>query len=544
MKISTKLLSVSVFVVVVFVALSVVSWNGLNRLDGYLVESHDTRRAIDTVRHIQILMSENRGQAFRAMQHDPRNPFVSLHDHPLTNHSNAMSNNFDVIDGLWKEFQGFHQSSKVMEISKEFYDSYLESKAGFMKSRQSMLDGEYAEGGVYMLKTVNKLFDKSNDKLASMVEKMRAEATEQRKQSESAFSFTLMLIVSASIFGALLVSAVSFVIIRSVSRKLHGMSDTMKRISSSRDLTIRVDDTGNDEVAETAQAFNGLVDSLKTVIHQIGSSATEVASSAHRLAQVSDGLRRAAADQSEAASATAATTEQITVSIGQVSDNASTAHNLSQSSRNAATEAMQVTQRNVTTMESIARTMETNARRVDDLESKSGEITAIVQVIKEIAEQTNLLALNAAIEAARAGDQGRGFAVVADEVRKLAEKTSQSTQSIAGIIGSIQSGVQLTAEEMRSSSKVVQQGMDIAREVQSALETIRQNTERVDEEVSGIANAAREQSTASTGIAQNVERIAQMSDSSTDAVAHASQNAESLSDLANRLRNLVEGFRT
>ncbi|WP_293765688.1 methyl-accepting chemotaxis protein [uncultured Aquitalea sp.] len=273
------------------------------------------------------------------------------------------------------------------------------------------------------------------------------------------------------------------------------------------DLTLRLKDDGQDEIAATARAFNQFVAQLAQLFRGLRTDAEGVVDGVRQASGQVEGVADSSRQISDVSSSNAATLEEITVSIAHIADNARTADDLA-SATGASLES------GSDTMRRLADGMETTVQSVRGLETmlasldkRSGEISGITDVIRDIADQTNLLALNAAIEAARAGEQGRGFAVVADEVRKLAERTAQATLQISGMVSAIRAETGKAVDDVEQTVTVVNDGVGLTRDAVASIESVRASMLEVVNKMTEISDSTHEQHKATTMIAQSSELI-------------------------------------
>ncbi|MFN2309126.1 MAG: methyl-accepting chemotaxis protein [Gammaproteobacteria bacterium] len=302
--------------------------------------------------------------------------------------------------------------------------------------------------------------------------------------------------------------------------------------------TVTEDITGAiaDSVNFTIDALRDVVATINITSEQVSSSADQTKSTAVKLTEASE---RQAAEITLAGTAT----NEMVVSIGEVSQNARESATVAQRSVEIANKGGKAVRRTIDGMDSIREQIQETSKRIKRLGESSQEIGDIVELINDIAEQTNILALNAAIQAAMAGEAGRGFAVVADEVQRLAERSSNATKQIEALVKTIQTDTNEAVISMEQSTAGVVNGARLAEDAGDSLDEIVKVSASLADLIENISSSAGQQSKAAGEISKIMNVIQEITTQTNAGTNETAASIGNLSELANDLRHSVAGFK-
>lgn len=394
--------------------------------------------------------------------------------------------------------------AKVLKPAKEIAaELALENLSGLAGKKELIQSSVAGKSSFIYLQQING----SDLYLALVVDKQKALASLDQLVMISAVVLLILLAI---------VLPVTTWLVGHMLSGLQRVRDAMLAIAAGGgDLTRKIDVEGEDEVAQTADAFNNFMDQLRVMVVDVRKATDSITVGATEIATGNMDLSGRTEQQASSLEQTAASMEELTEAVRNNAENAREANRMAVNASDVATQGGEVVNKVVTTMQGIS--------------DSSRKIVDIISVIEGIAFQTNILALNAAVEAARAGEQGRGFAVVASEVRTLAQRSAAAAQEIKSLI--------------EDSVSKVNEGSELVDKAGASMTRIVSAVDQVAAIINEITSASAEQSDGIQQVNQALAHMDEATQQNAALVEQAAAAAGSLEEQANLLKVAMSAFR-
>lgn len=310
-----------------------------------------------------------------------------------------------------------------------------------------------------------------------------------------------------------------------------------------RDLTMRLDDSGEDEFAVLARAYNTMADNLAELVGTIQKIVNELDGRAARILTSADAQTTLAVRQSNQVSQITKTMEEIAEVTQRITQSSNDVVKIANDTKRDADRGVEATDLSRGRMDEISASNRERISQIRELNRRANQVGEVMEFLEQVADQTKLIAFNASIEAAGAGEMGKRFEIVAREIRRLAENVAESAGQITSRISDIQHAVDQLATASESDVNIVRSGAEAALLTVHSLHSIREGASNAFVKVEDISSAINIQNTATTQLLQSLRDIDAKSVALRDEMTALNAISQDMKEMSGELRNISSVFR-
>ena len=396
--------------------------------------------------------------------------------------------------------------------------------------------GDQAMALAITMDQLNPLYEAHRSSILKAVAAAEAEVAQHETEARETLDQgrVLGIIVAAVVLS--LVAIIGTVILKGVLQALAAVTTRMQSMAEAdADLTVRLNIQSKDEVGILAGYIDQFVDKIASVLSGVKNATDSLGGTAVEMYATSKQQETTIHHFGASTTEIAAAVRQITVTGNELVSTMSEVEGVAKNSAGLAATSRSGLVEMKSVMQHLADQSAAISEKLQEINSKTKDITGVVVTITKVADQTNLLSVNAALEAEKAGEHGRGFLVVAREIRRLADQTASATLDIEHTVKHMQSAVSTGVMEMDKFASQVTNSVNQVETVGQTLTTIIESVEVMKNQFGSVSQGMNSQN---LGAKQIGEAMSTLSDN----VKATMQSLGAFSKAADQMRNSVSAL--